>query len=116
MHRKRMHGELHQLLYFRCHQCNERFPSENTKVTHEKVSGGQRTEATNRRRCWKCGKELSKANLARQASAWTANEVEGGMTGNVRPEESLTRAYRPIEKACPNCGRTISATKRGGEA
>ena len=37
IHRKRMHGELHQLLDFRCRQCNERFSSENTKVNHEKV-------------------------------------------------------------------------------
>ena len=63
----------------------------------------------NRRRCWKCSKEISKANLAKYVRAWTANEVEGGMIGSVIPEEGLARAYRPNEKAFPNCGRTISA-------
>ena len=40
IHRKRMHGEFHQLLNFRCCQCNESFQSKNTKVNHEKICGG----------------------------------------------------------------------------
>ena len=36
IHRETMHGELHQLLDFRCRQCDERFSSKNTKVNHKK--------------------------------------------------------------------------------
>ena len=70
--------------------CNERFPSENTKDNHETVWGGLREESANRRRCWKCGKEISKTNLAIYVRAWTVNEAEGGGRGNVRLEEDLT--------------------------
>ena len=86
IHRMRMHGELHQLLDFRWRQCNERFSSDNTKVNHEKVCGGIRVESANRRRCWMCSKDIWKANIARPVRAWKANEAEGGVRGNVRPE------------------------------
>ena len=39
-----------------------------------------------------------------------ANEAEGGVRRNVRPEEGLARVYKPNEKACPNRGRTLSVT------
>ena len=74
IHKKRMHGGFRQLLNFRCRKCNDRLSSENTKVNHEKVCGGLRVESANRRRCWKCCKEISKANIARHVRAWTAND------------------------------------------
>ena len=79
------------------------------------------------RRRWKCGRIRSKTNIARHVRACSANEAEGGVRRNVRPEEGLARVYKPNEKACRNCGRTLSVTnmrrhhkgcrmfKRGGE-
>ena len=62
------------------------------------------------RMCWKCGKKRSKTNIAILVRACTANEAEGGVRRNVRPEEGLARVYKPNEKACPNRGRTLSVT------
>ena len=37
--------------------------------------------------------DLQKANIARHMRTCTANEAEGGVRGNVRPEEGLARVY-----------------------
>ena len=65
-----------------------------------------------RRRCWKCGKEISKANIAKHVRAWTANEEELGVIGNVRPEEGPSKVYKPKEKACPSCGNMARHQRR----
>ena len=39
------------------------------KVNHEKICGGLRVEYANRMMCWKCGKEILKANIARYVRA-----------------------------------------------
>ena len=62
------------------------------------------------RMCWKCGKKRSKTNIAILVRACTANEAEGGVRRNVRPEEGLAMVYKPNEKACPNRGGTLSVT------
>ena len=53
-------------------------------------------------------KKRSKTNIL--VRACTANEAEGGVRRNVRPEEGLARVYKPNEKACPNRGRTLLVT------
>ena len=55
-------------------------------------------------------REDHRQNIAKHVRACTANEAEGGMKRNVRPEDGPARVCRPNEIACPNSGRTLSAT------
>ena len=114
IHRKKIHGELYHAgsstSYGASAMKDSKRECKSKPQEGMRCSGSLRAESANRRRCWKCGKERSKANIARNVRACTANETEGGVRGNVRPEEGLARANRPNNKACPNCGRTLSAT------
>ena len=92
IHRKRIHEELKA-----------------SKARIQK-STTRRYAVANGRRHWKCGRIRSKTNIARHVRACTANEAEGGVRRNVRPDEGLARVYKPNEKACRNCGRTLSVT------
>ena len=102
---------------FVCGKCDMRFKTENNRINHSKTCGGQRANEENMRRCERCGREVTKSNIARHRRACTAAEGEGGVRGAVRPEaaaagepEDVARVYRQAWKVCPSCGQRKSAT------
>ena len=127
IHQKRMHEEARG--EFNCEGCGVRFKSENTMINHKKTCSGVRAEREGYKRCDRCGKEISKKNIARHRRSCTAREGSGGARGEVRPEQDppgataslgeelptprepeQARVYRQKWKDCPICGQRQSAT------
>ena len=127
IHQKRMHEEART--NFTCGACGEVFKTENTMINHSKKCNGERADREGYKRCEKCGREVSKSNIARHRRACTAREGRGGVRGEVRPGgappeaetpmggepsspgvQEQARVYRPKWKDCPICGERLSAT------
>ena len=126
IHQKRMHEEAR--FEFTCEACGEIFKSENTMINHKKRCGGVRAEREGYRRCERCGREVSRTNIARHRRACTAREGNGGVRGAVRPEQDPpgaaapmgeepsprppepARVYRQKWADCPICRQCLSAT------
>ena len=53
-------------------------------INHSKQSRGTVASGENLRRCEKCGREVSKSNIARHRRACTAGEGSGGARGKVQ--------------------------------
>ena len=114
IHTKRMHKEMN--IKFTCQRCGMIFNTENNQINHSKTCGGQRAEDGNLRRCEKCNRDYSKANIARHRRACTAREEDGGARGVVRhpaaggeEDGARARVHRPRQKMCPECGNNLSA-------
>jgi hypothetical protein len=111
IHQRRMHGAASSKAVFECDRCHGTFKSENTLINHAKSCGGSAANDTEMRRCEKCQRDYSKANIARHRKACTAGEGNGGVRGDVRAQEQArARVYRPKQKPCPDCGRMLAAT------
>ena len=126
IHQIRMHEKVRG--EFVCGSCGEIFKTENTMINHSKACGGVRTEREGYKRCEMCGREVTKSNIARHRRACTAREGNGGVRGEVRPEQDppgaaapmgeepaprppeLARVYRQKWADCPICGQRQSAT------
>ena len=111
IHRKRMHGVTKEDRKFECPKCAEAFKTEANMCNHTKTCRGERTEREDMRRCERCGREVSKSNIARHRRACAVGEAEGGARGQARPEvEVAARRYRAQQKPCPQCDKMLSAT------
>ena len=126
IHQKRMHED--PRTEFTCEACGLTFRTENTMINHKKKCGGARAERDGYRRCEKCGKEISKTNIARHRRACTAREGNGGVRGEVRQEQDppstvasvggepepsppeQARVYKQKWAECPICRQRLPAT------
>ena len=106
IHRKRMH-KINENISFECPKCTLRFGTENTMKNHFKTCGGIRSENRRVRTCEKCGKTISKSNIARHR---TACRGAGGAAGGAEQQELRARVYRARQGECEDCGRVLSAT------
>ena len=102
-----------------CDFCGESFKSENTMINHRKACGGTRAERDGYRRCEKCGREVSRGDIARHRTTLTVREGDGGAREEVKPERDppgaaapvceepplrpLARVYRQKWANCPIC-------------
>ena len=86
------------------------FGSEGARLNHEKACRGTAPSTRETRAFEKCGREFSKANIARHRRACTAGEGESGVRGDVRPAgQTRARVFRASWKPCPQCGSVLSA-------
>ena len=126
IHQKRMHEEARGR--FPCGECGEIFRTENNMINHRKTCGGSQAERQGYKRCERCGREVTKTNIARHRRACTAREGDGGVRGEVRPElvppgaaapldgdlppepQQQARVYRQKWADCPICNQRLSAT------
>ena len=90
-----MHDPVKERLSFAWSRCNMAFGYEGARLNHEKACGGIAPSTRETRACEKCGREISKNNIARHRRACTAGEGEGGVRGDVRPAgQTRARVYR----------------------
>ena len=97
VHRRRMHERSEQKVTFKCRGCNIVFEYEANLHNHEKSCTGRVTEDSDRRKCNRCEREVSKSNFARHRRQCMGEDLP-------QPQ-----ARPPAVKArCEVCGTLIS--------
>ena len=104
IHARRMHDHEKAKVEFPCDWCGVIFKNKNTMLNHRESCGGLPPTNTNLKRCERCCREISKANIARHRQACTTGDEGRGARGNVRSEDKGAKQLPtdPIKNLVPN--------------
>ncbi len=100
-----MHDVSSQKVTFKCNICNQIFKQEANLLNHRKAGCGGATNNADTRKCDKCGKNISKANIARNRRSCMPEQQQ-----EPQPARNgiTARVYVPKNGPCRICCRMLS--------